>query len=93
MTKLELIQRTAHNTNLTQVEVRKALEEILEGITISLVNGEKVEFRNFGIFKVKLRKAKMGKNPKTGKTIPIKARRTAIFKPGKGLNNRMREKI
>ena len=47
-----------------------------------LAKGEKIELRNFGVFKTKSRKGRMGRNPRTGQQVPVKAKRVAVFKPG-----------
>lgn len=82
MTKKEIVSKVSELTGLKQTDVKNAVQKTLDIIIESLVIGEKVEFRNFGIFKVKSRKARIGRNPRTGETVPVPPRRVAIFKPG-----------
>ena len=85
MTKKDLILKVSENTGVKQIVVKKIVEEILSVILEALKNKERIELRNFGIFCFKKRKAKIGRNPKTGETVPIPPRQVVIFKPGKKL--------
>lgn len=89
MTKRDLVIKIANETDVTQNVVRVVVEKVLEGITDSLASGDKVELRNFGILKVKSRKSRVGRNPRTGKTVPIKAKKVVSFKPGKILKKKV----
>lgn len=83
MTKRDLVIKIAQQTDLTQNEVKTVIEGILGAIIESLAKGEKVELRDFGVFKVKGRKERVGRNPRTGETVPIGAKKVAYFKSGK----------
>ena len=85
MTKKDLVLKVSRNTGVKQIVVKKIVEEALSVIVEALKNKERIELRNFGVFCFKNRKAKIGRNPKTGKTIPIPPRQVVIFKPGKKL--------
>lgn len=85
MTKKDLVLKVSKNTGIKQIVVKKIVEETLSVILEALKNKERIELRNFGVFCFKKRKAKIGRNPKTGKTIPIPPRQVVIFKPGKKL--------
>ena len=85
MTKKDLVLKVSRNTGVKQIVVKKIVEETLSVIVEALKNKERIELRNFGVFCFKNRKAKIGRNPKTGKTIPIPPRQVVIFKPGKKL--------
>jgi nucleoid DNA-binding protein len=82
MTKKDLVLRIADETNLTQVDVKKVIQRTLDYIVESLQKNEVVELRNFGVFKVKSRRGRMGRNPRTGQEVPVPAKKVAVFKPG-----------
>ncbi|MBI3615568.1 MAG: integration host factor subunit beta [Candidatus Omnitrophica bacterium] len=82
MTKKEIVLKVAAETNLKQLDVKKAVQKSLEAIVASLAKGETVELRNFGIFKVKQRKGRTGRNPRTGEKVPVPPKRVVVFKPG-----------
>ncbi|MGQ9660713.1 MAG: HU family DNA-binding protein [Kiritimatiellia bacterium] len=84
MTKRDLVVRISQETGLTQEDVFTILQKILNYITEAMVKGERVEFRDFGVFEVCLRRPRVGRNPnKPEITVPIPARHTVRFKPGK----------
>jgi len=84
MTKRELVVRITEETGLTQQQVAGILQRTLDCITESLVRGENVEFRDFGVFEVTTRKARIGRNPKKPRnTVKIPARKVVKFKAGK----------
>lgn len=85
MTKRELVIEVAEKLGYTQNEVADVVQATLEAITESLAEGERLEIRNFGVFEVKTRDARMGRNPRTGQEVPITQKRVATFKPGKAL--------
>lgn len=85
MTKQQLIEKVAAKTELGKAAVEVAVDSVLELIGEALRSNERVDLRGFGSFVVKERKERQGRNPRTGETITIAARRNAIFKPGKEL--------
>ena len=92
MTKSELIQRLAErNPHLYLRDVEKIVDTIFEEITDALVDGNRVELRGFGAFSVKHREARMGRNPRTGESVHVEAKRLPFFKTGKGLRERLNE--
>jgi nucleoid DNA-binding protein len=82
MTKKDIIIKVADDTGLKQIEVKKVVQKALDYIVVSLTKGETVELRNFGIFKVKSRKGRMGRNPRTGESVPIPEKKVVSFKAG-----------
>ncbi|MDD5173397.1 MAG: HU family DNA-binding protein [Candidatus Omnitrophota bacterium] len=82
MTKKDIVIKIAEDTDLKQIDVKKIVQKTLDHIVEALTRAETVELRNFGIFKVKSRKARVGRNPKTGVTVPIPEKRIVSFKPG-----------
>jgi DNA-binding protein HU-beta len=85
--KAELIEHMSSNGLGTKVAAEAALKATIEGIQAGLKKKGSNEVRliGFGTFRVAKRKARMGRNPKTGEEIKIKASKTVTFKPGKGL--------
>ena len=82
MTKKEIVIRISDRTDVKQVEVKGIVQMALDMIVESLSKGETVELRNFGIFKVKSRKARLGRNPKTGEGVRIPEKKVVRFKAG-----------
>ena len=82
MTKKDIVLKVASETGLKQLEIKKVVQKSLEAIVASLVAGQTVELRNFGIFKVKSRKGRTGRNPRTGEKVPVPPKKVVVFKPG-----------
>ena len=85
MNKAELISAVAEKTGLSKNDSEKAVNAALDTITVSLEKGEKVQLVGFGVFDVKERGVRMGRNPKTKEEIEIPASRVPQFKAGKVL--------
>jgi nucleoid DNA-binding protein len=84
MTKRDLVMRISNETGLVQQDVLKVVQKTLDYISDAVTSGKKVELRNFGVFEVKIRKARIGRNPNAPETdVPIPARAVVKFKPGK----------
>ncbi|MBN2508220.1 MAG: integration host factor subunit beta [Verrucomicrobia bacterium] len=84
MTKRNLVIRISNETDLAQQQVLEVIQKTLDYIAGALARGEKVELRNFGVFEVKVRKARVGRNPNNpGTDVPIPQRAVVKFKPGK----------
>jgi nucleoid DNA-binding protein len=84
LTKRDLVMRIGEETGLNQAEVFAVVQKTLDYITESLANGGKVELRQFGVFEVKIRKARVGRNPNRPEiVVPIPARSMVKFKAGK----------
>ena len=89
MTKKDIVIGIAEDTELKQIDVKKIVQRTLDHIVEALTRGDTVELRNFGIFKVKTRKSRVGRNPKTGVTVPIPEKRIVSFKPGMIMKKRV----
>lgn len=87
MTKAELITQMAEKSGLTKAAVTKALEAFLESVKNAMKKGDKVTLVGFGTFSVSKRKARKGRNPRTGKEIKIPAKNVPKFTPGKALKD------
>jgi len=85
MTKAELVEDVADAAELTKKDAERLVEIVFESIIESLNQGEKIELRGFGSFRVRERGARRGRNPKTGDPVNIPAKRVPYFKPGKEL--------
>jgi len=86
MTRSDLVEQLAERFGqLTQRDADSAVKAILEAMGDSLVRGHRIEIRGFGSFSVTHRPPRMGRNPRTGQSVPIPERRVPHFKPGKAL--------
>lgn len=85
MTKADLIEKVATNTGLSKADAGRALDATLDSIKASLKKGMKVTLVGFGTFSVSKRKARKGRNPRTGEEIKIAATKTPKFTSGKVL--------
>lgn len=85
MNKSELIDAIAKSTKLSKVDSKKALDALIEEITKSLKKGDPIQLIGFGTFKVSARKARQGRNPRTGEVIKIAASKVPTFSAGAAL--------
>lgn len=92
MTKSELIGKVADITGFTKKDSGLAVEAVFEAITEALSSGEKVSVVGFGVFNVRERAGRVGRNPRTNKPMNISARRVAVFKPGRNLKAEVAKK-
>jgi nucleoid DNA-binding protein len=84
MTKRDLVIRISEETGMVQQKVLDVVQRTLDHISAAAASGETVELRNFGVFEVKVRKARVGRNPNQPETdVPIPSRAVVKFKPGK----------
>ena len=90
MTKSELIARLAEqNPSLYHRDLEQLVNTVFETITRALEDGDRVELRGFGAFSVRERKARIGRNPRTGEPVNVEAKRMPFFKMGKGMRERL----
>lgn len=87
MNKSELIQQIANKSGLSQKQAGEALNALTQIVGETLATGENVQLVGFGTFGVKERKARNGKNPQTGETILLQAKKVPFFKVGKILKD------
>lgn len=85
MNKSELISAVAAKAELSKKEAEAAVNAVIDSVTESLVNGEKVQLVGFGTFEVRERSARVGRDPRTNKEINIPASKAPAFKAGKAL--------
>lgn len=86
MTKEELIAKAASDAKITKVQARAVLVSIIDSVMKTLKKGGKISLVGFGTFSRSNRKARIGRNPQTGKEIKIAAKKVARFKAGKSLS-------
>ena len=90
MTKRDLVVRIARQTGLNQRDVMQVVQLSLDTITNELAAGRGIEFRNFGVFELKVRRPRVGRNPNSPrKTVDIPERVVVKFKPGKIMSERV----
>lgn len=90
MTKSDLIEAIASDQrHLAQKDVELAVKCILENMSESLANGDRIEIRGFGSFSLHFRPPRMGRNPKTGEAVALEGKYVPHFKPGKELRERV----
>ncbi len=82
MTKNDIVVQIARTTDLSYKDVRRVVQKTLDSITATLAADGKIELRNFGVFKVRRRKARKARNPRTGEPVQVAAYKTVVFKPG-----------
>ena len=91
MNKTELIAAVAAKTGLTKKDAERVINATVDTITETLVKGDKVQVSGFGIFEVKAREARVGRNPRTKETIQIPATKAPVFKASKALKDTVSE--
>ena len=90
MTKSDLILKiTNKNSFLYQKDIQKIVDSLFQSVTNALKKGDRVELRGFGTFSTKLRKARVGRNPKTGDPVAIPQKKLPFFKMGKSMKERI----
>jgi len=90
MTKSELIDRMAETQrHLAHLDVELGVKSILEQMSVSLAEGDRIEIRGFGSFSLHYRAPRMGRNPKTGEAVALPGKNVPHFKPGKALRERV----
>jgi nucleoid DNA-binding protein len=90
MTKKDIILKVSDECNFKQIDVKKVVQKTFDCITDALVRGEKIELRNFGVFKVKQRRNRTGRNPRTGQVVPVPPRKVVVFKPGLEMKHKIK---
>ena len=95
-TKKDLIDRIAENVGCTHVHVKAVVQEFFNEIICELANGNRLEFRDFGVFETRTSRARAAQNPKTLEKVNVPAKRKVVFKPGRlmrqGVNGARRTK-
>lgn len=91
MNKSELIRTLAEKNNIPMEQATEVVNTFFQSIKDAMVQGDRVEIRGFGSFKVKDYQGYKGRNPKTGQTVDVKPKRLPFFRPGKELKDHLNE--
>ncbi len=89
VTKKELIDRIAENTQAKRVVVKRIVQSFLDEIVTELAKDNRLEFRDFGVFETRTRAARVAQNPKTLERVPVPAKRTVKFKMGRLMKEKL----
>ena len=92
ITKKELIDRIAEQTQAKRVVVKKIIQSFLDGIVDELGNDNRLEFRDFGVFETRTRASRVAQNPKTLERVQVPAKRTVKFKMGRLMKDTLSKK-
>jgi integration host factor subunit beta len=87
MTKAELVEKVSKEMDMSKKHTEIIVNTVIDSITKALQDGDKVELRGFGSFKIRERQPRLGRNPKTGEKVQIPSKKIPFFKPGKELKD------
>src|SRR5438128_12347815 len=93
MTKAELVDEVARVVQLTKKQAETIVNIVFDSIVDSLRAGQKIELRGFGSFRLRSRKSRTGRNPKTGGKVEVPSRKIPYFKPGKELKEKINKNV
>lgn len=91
MTKKEIVKTISEEIGLTQLKTKEIVQKTFDAIVETLVEDKRIELRNFGVFEVKKRAARKARNPRTGDKVYVPEKYVVTFKPGKEMEERVRE--
>lgn len=91
MTKKEIVKTISEEIGLTQLKTKEIVQKTFDAIVDTLVEDRRIELRNFGVFEVKKRAARKARNPRTGDKVYVPEKYVVTFKPGKEMEERVRE--
>ena len=89
LTKVEIAENLVQKHGLTKAEAKALVESFFEEIRSTLADGDDVKLSGFGNFELRDKASRPGRNPKTGESVPVSARRVVVFKPGQKLRTRV----
>ena len=91
VTKKDIVRTIAEQIDLPQLRTKDLVQRTFDALIEALVKEGRIELRNFGVFEIKRREARMARNPRTGEKVPVQAKNVLTFKPGKEMEARVRE--
>jgi nucleoid DNA-binding protein len=91
VTKKEIVKTISEEIGMTQLKTKEIVQKTFDAIVETLVEDGRIELRNFGVFEVKKRAARKARNPRTGDKVYVPAKFVVTFKPGKEMEERVRE--
>jgi integration host factor subunit beta len=90
VTKKEIVKQISDDTGLTQLKTKEVVQKTFDAIVETLLSEGRIELRNFGVFEVKMRKARKARNPRTGAEVFVAEKRVVTFKPGRQMEERIK---
>ena len=90
MTKKEIVKQISEKLGLTQLKTKEIVQQTFDAIVETLLEERRIELRNFGVFEVKRRKPRKARNPRTGERVDVEAKYVVTFKPGKEMEEKVR---
>ena len=90
MTKKEIIKQISEDAGLTQLKTKEIVQSTFDSIVETLIQEGRIELRNFGVFEVKMRKARKARNPRTGAEVFVAEKRVVTFKPGRMMEEKIK---
>ena len=91
MTKKDIVRTIAEQIELPQLRTKELVQKTFDALIDALAKEGRIELRNFGVFQIKKREARMARNPRTGERVPVQAKSVVTFKPGKEMEARVRQ--
>jgi integration host factor subunit beta len=91
VTKKEIVKQISERIGLTQLKTKDIVQQTFDAIVDTLIEAGRIELRNFGVFEVKMRKARKARNPRTGERVDVEPKMVVTFKPGKEMEERVRK--
>jgi nucleoid DNA-binding protein len=91
VTKKDIVRTIAEQLDLPQLRTKELVQKTFDALIETLVQEGRIELRNFGVFQIKRRDARVARNPRTGERVPVQAKSVVTFKPGKEMEERVRE--
>src|SRR3984957_14747843 len=91
VTKKEIVKQISERIGLTQLKTKEIMQQTFDAIVETLLEVGRIELRNFGVFEVKKRKARKARNPRTGQKVDVPPKNVVTFKPGKEMEERVRQ--
>ena len=91
MTKKEIVKTISEEIGMTQLKTKEIVQKTFNAIVEALVEERRIELRNFGVFEVKMRAARKARNPRTGQRVDVPEKFVVTFKPGKEMEEKVRE--
>src|SRR3954452_23226720 len=91
VTKKEIVKQISDRIGLTQLKTKEIVQQTFDAIVDTLIEVGRIELRNFGVFEVKKRKHRKARNPRTGERVDVPSKNVVTFKPGKEMEERVRQ--
>src|SRR2546427_8421651 len=91
VTKKEIVKQISDRLGMTQLKNKEIVQQTFDAIVDTLIEVGRIELRNFGVFEVKMRKARKARNPRTGERVDVEPKKVVTFKPGKEMEDRVRK--